>query len=84
MATLKPTFYGIIDIHHKITVERMYPGGFFIEKAVLKELTGSQIIQLGYFSLKTHIKSKIGPHKKYNGVPLRCPHKKTPIVQWPH
>ena len=34
------------------------------------------MIPLSYISLKTHIKSKIGSNKKYNGVPLRCPQKK--------
>ena len=55
----------------------MYPGGTFIGKTDLKDLIGSQMIPLSYISLKTHIKSKIGPYKKYNGIPLRCPQKNT-------
>ena len=54
----------------------MYPGGTFIGKTDLETLIGSQMIPLSYISLKTHIKSKIGPNKKYNGIPLRCPHTK--------
>ena len=54
----------------------MFPGGTFIEKGALEVLSGSQTIQLSYFSLKTHIKSKIGPQQNINGIPLRCPHTK--------
>ena len=76
LAFLKPTFYGIDDNFHTLTVEQMYPGGSFIEKNALEEITGAQIIPLSYIGLKSHIKSKIGPNKKYNGVPLRCPQRK--------
>ena len=53
----------------------MYPGGTFIGKTDLEIIIGAQMIPLSYISLKTHIKSKIGPNKKYNGVPLRWPQK---------
>ena len=36
LAYLKPTFYGISDTFHKLTVEQMYPGGAFIGKPSLK------------------------------------------------
>ena len=68
LAYLKSTFYGLNDTFHKLTVEQMYPGGVFIGKKELETLIGAQMIPLSYISLKTHIKSKIGPNKKYNGV----------------
>ena len=78
LACLKPTFYGISDNFHTITVEQMYPGGSFIGKNALEDMIGAQIIPLSYIGLKSHIKSKIGPNKKYNGVPLRCPKDRIP------
>ena len=53
LAYLKPTFYGISDNFHTLTVEQMYPGGSFIGKNDLEAITGAQIIPLSYLGLKT-------------------------------
>jgi hypothetical protein len=67
---LKPTFYGLPDRCHTLTVCDFYPGGVFISNPALKTLTDSNIIKMQYDNLRAHIKSKIGESKHYDAVPL--------------
>ena len=73
---LKPTFYGLPDRCHTLTVRDFYPGGVFISNPALNNLTDSNIIKMQYDNLKAHIKSKIGENKHYDAVPLmnQSPH----------
>ena len=67
---LTPTFYGIPDIHHILTLKDMYPGGRFITNASLNQLTNTTVIQMQYQNLKNHIRAHIGPNRKYDAIPL--------------
>ena len=73
---LTPGFYGIPERNHTLTVLDFFPRGIFISKESLEEKIESRLVQLSYNSLKTHIKSKIGQHKKYQAIPLRCNQRK--------
>ena len=80
---LKPTFYGIPDNFHTLTVRDLYPGGSFISHAVLNTLTGQTIIKMNYDNLKAHVKTKIGKHKHFDAIPLmNLPQKKTPTKMY--
>ena len=75
---LKPTFYGLPDRFHTLTVRDFYPGGAFISNLTLNTLTDSNIIKMQYYNIKAHIKSKIGKNKHYDAVPfMNQPQKKT-------
>ena len=66
---LKPTFYGLPDSAHTLTVQDFYPNGKFITLATLNTLAGSNLMEMQYTNLKFHIKSKIGPNKYYDAIP---------------
>ena len=66
---LKPTFYGLLDSAHTLTVQDFYPNGKFISIDTLNTLTGSNSMQMQYNNLKFHIKSKIGVNKTYDAIP---------------
>ena len=73
---LKPTFYGLPDTAHTLTVQDFYPNGKFITLDTLNTLTGSNLMQMQYNNLKYHIKSKIGANKSYDAIPkLNLPQK---------
>ena len=66
---LKPTFYGIPDRYHTLTLKDFFPSGSFITNEALNTLTESQVHPLQYTNLKHHIKSHIGHNKKYDAIP---------------
>ena len=65
---LTPTFYGIPDRFHTLTLKDLYPTGTFISHDSLNTLTLTAIQNMQYLSLKNHIKSHIGPGKKYDAI----------------
>ena len=65
---LRPTFYGIPDTYHTLTLKDLYPAGTFITNEGLNTLTNSTILNMHYNNLKNHIKSHIGPNKKYDAI----------------
>ena len=67
---LTPTFYGIPDTNHALTLKDLYPGGIFISNISLNQLTASTIMPMQYSNLKQHIKAHIGPNKKYDAIAL--------------
>ena len=67
---LTPTFYGIPDTFHTLTLKDLFPRGAFITHTSLNQLTNKTIMDLQYQNLKTHIKAHIGPNKKYDAIPL--------------
>ena len=74
---LTPTFYGIPDKYHTLTVRDFFPGGTFISQTALNTLTGTTLIKMNYDNLKVHIRSKIGTQKHYDAIPLmNLPQKK--------
>ena len=74
---LRPTFYGIPDTYHTLTLKDLYPSGTFITNEGLNTLTNSTILNMHYHNLKNHIKSHIGPNKKYDAIAKeRLPQKK--------
>ena len=74
---LKPTFFGLPDTAHTLTVQDFYPEGKFISLANLNTLTGSNLMQMQYNNLTFQIKGKIGCNKYYDAIPkLNLPQKK--------
>ena len=74
---LTPTFYGIPDIYHTLTLKDLHPGGTFITNASLNELTNTTIMHMQYQNLKNHVRAHIGPNKKYDAIALeKLPQKK--------
>jgi hypothetical protein len=74
---LKPTFYGLPDIWHTMTIKDFYPRGIFISHQDLNTFTSTNTMTLQYNNLKAHIKSKIGPNKTYDAIPnMNLPQKK--------
>ena len=74
---LTPTFYGIPDTNHTLTVKDLFPRGMFISITSLNQLTATTIMPMQYLNLKQHIKAHIGPTKKYDAVALeKHPQKK--------
>ena len=73
---LTPGFYGIPERNHTLSVEDLFPRGIFISKESLEEKIEARLVLLSYNNLKSHIKSKIGQHKKYQAIPLRCKQRK--------
>ena len=74
---LTPTFYGLRDSAHTLTLGEFFPNGVFIEKNSLNTLTGSNLMQMQYENLKAHIKNKVGLNKFYDAIPkLKLPQKK--------
>ena len=67
---LTPTFYGIPDKYHTLTLKDLFPQGAFITHVSLNRLTNSTLINMQYQNLKSHIKAHIGPNKKYNAIAL--------------
>ena len=67
---LTPTFYGIPDTNHTLTVKDLFPRGMFISITSLNQLTATTIMPMQYFNLKQHIKAHIGPTKKYDAIAL--------------
>ena len=66
---LKPTFYGIPDTYHTLTLKDLYHSGLFITNEALNTLTNTKIHTLQYTNLKCHIKCHISPNKKYDAIP---------------
>ena len=74
---LTPTFYGIPDNYHTLTLKDLYPRGTFITNATLNQITSTPIMNMQYQSFKNHIKAHIGPNEKYEAIPLeKLPQKK--------
>ena len=74
---LTPTFYGIPDTFHTLTLKDLLPQGVFITNESLNQLTNTTVISMQYQNLKTHIKAHIGPNKKYDAIALeKLPQKK--------
>ena len=74
---LKPTFYGLPDSAHTLTVQDFFPNGKFISIETLNAHTGGNLMQMQYNNLKFHIKCKIGVNKTYDAIPkLNLPQKK--------
>ena len=74
---LRPTFYGLPDSAHILSVQDFYPNGKFITLATLNTLAGSNLMHMQYKNLEFHIKSKIGLNKLYDAIPkLNLPQKK--------
>ena len=74
---LKPTFYGIPDKYHTLTVKDLYPGGKFISELALNSLTNTKLVPMNYKNLKAHVTTKIGLNKFYDAIPLmNLPQKK--------
>ena len=67
---LTPTFYGIPDIYHTLTLKDLFPQGIFISNASLNQLTSTTVMHMQYQNLKMHIKAHIGPNKKYDAIAL--------------
>ena len=67
---LTPTFYGIPDTYHTLTLKDLYPRGIFITRESLSQLTNTSIMQMQYQNLRNHIKAHVGPNKKYDAVAL--------------
>ena len=76
---LKPTFYGLPDKFHTLTVRDLYPGGIFITNPALNTLTNSNVLKMQYDNLRAHVKTKIGTNRFYDAAPLvnQPPPKKT-------
>ena len=76
-AFLRPTFYGLPDSAHMLTLQDFFPSGKFISQTALNTITGSNLMQMQYKNLEAHIKSKVGINKKYDAIPkLNLPQKK--------
>ena len=74
---LKPTFYGIPDTYHTLTLKDFFNTGSFITNDALNTLTESRIHPMQYTNLKSHIRSHIGQNKKYDAIPIEnLPQKK--------
>ena len=74
---LTPTFYGIPDMYHTLTLKDLHPRGTFISNASLNQLTSTNIMNMQYQSFKNHIKAHIGINRKYDAIPLeKLPQKK--------
>ena len=74
---LTPTFYGIPDTYHMLTLKDLHPRGAFITNESLSQLTNTAIMHMQYQNLKTHIRAHIGPGKKYDAIALeKLPQKK--------
>ena len=69
---LTPGFYGIPERFHTLSVTDLFPRGTFISKENLEQKTETRMVALSYNNLKNHVKSKIGQHKKYQAIPLKC------------
>ena len=67
---LTPTFYGIPDTHHMLTLKDFFPAGVFITNEQLNQRTNTIIMDLQYLNLKNHIKAHVGHHKKYDAIPI--------------
>ena len=78
---LTPTFYGIPDTYHTLTIKDLYPGGAFIANAALNQLTNSTIMDMQYKNLRKHIRTHIGQNKKYDAIAIeRLPQKNSLIA----
>ena len=76
-AFLRPTFYGLPDSAHMLTLHDFFPNGKFISQVALNTITGSNLMQMQYKNIEAHIKSKVGINKKYDAIPkLNLPQKK--------
>ena len=74
---LTPTFYGIPDTYHTLTLKDLHPRGAFITNESLNQLTNTTIMHMQYQNLKNHIRAHIGPNRKYDAIALeKLPQKK--------
>ena len=74
---LTPTFYGLQDSAHTLTLIELFPHGKFIDKDTLNTLTGSNLMEMQYNNLRAHINHRVGPNKFYDAIPkLKLPKKK--------
>ena len=67
---LTPTFYGIPDTYHTLTLKDLHPRGAFITNDSLNQLTNTTIMHMQYQNLKNHIRAHIGPNRKYDAIAL--------------
>ena len=65
---LTPTFYGLEDKHHTLKVMDFYEAMPFKTNHQIELTTGTKLSTIQYASLKGHITSHIGHHKKYDGL----------------
>ena len=65
---LTPTFYGLEDQHHTLSVMDFYEAMAFKTVDQIELTTGTKLSTIQYASLKGHITSHIGHHKKYDGL----------------
>ena len=65
---LTPTFYGIADTYHTMTVKDFYQQGKFVTNDQLNNYTNTTIINMQYNNLKNHITAHIGMNKKYDAI----------------
>ena len=61
---LKPTFYGLPDSAHTLTVKDFFPNGKFISLGTLNTLTSSNLMLMQYKNLEFHIRNKICANKR--------------------
>ena len=79
---LTPTFYGIPDTLHTLTLKDFFQAGTFITNINLNLITNSNIMNLQYLNLKNHIQTHIGHNKKYDAIAKeKLPQKNTHIAQ---
>ena len=67
---LTPTFYGIPDTFHTLTIKDLHLGGTFITNVALNQLTNSTIMDMQYKNLRKHIRAHIGQNKKYDAIAM--------------
>ena len=58
---LTPTFYGLPDSAHTLSLKDFFPNGVFIERNCLNTLARANLMHMQYTNLKAHIKNKVGP-----------------------
>merc|ERR1712240_366252 len=73
---LTPTFYGLPDSAHTLSLKDFFPNGIFIERNCLNTLARANLMHMQYTNLKAHIKTKVGPNKHYDAIPkMKLPQK---------
>ena len=74
--TLKHGEYGLSQCTKGTSLSMCYKGGIFKSKEDLEATLGESLLPLNYSNLRYHIKSNIGPNKRFEAVPI--PNKKVP------
>ena len=57
-------------------LKNFFQGEYLSPRKYLSKKLKASIVQLIYNNLKTHIRSKIGQYKTYQGIPIRCKQRK--------